>query len=97
VVIFKARTSTADAKQLARLLPAITGKKSTGKHVAEATVVGQSIMALVRELGLNDCLDKCGVSRDQIQPIATRVGRAYGFQEGELAPIVKLVEAFFSD
>ncbi|OKL64468.1 hypothetical protein UA08_00996 [Talaromyces atroroseus] len=95
VVIFKAKTSTADAKQIARLLPAITGERSTGKHVAEACKVGRSIMALVKELGLNDRLDKCGVAREQIPTIAKRVGGAYGLKPEDCKAIINLVEAFF--
>lgn len=91
VVKLKAQDPVA-AKQVARLLPFI-GEKSSGDDKKDAEVVGERILKLVQDLGLDHDLRNYKVGKDQI-PVITK--RATGQEEGELYYKVKgLVEGLF--
>ncbi|KAF2730855.1 Dehydroquinate synthase-like protein [Polyplosphaeria fusca] len=78
VVKLKA-SDPAAAEQVARLIPFI-GETSSGNAKKDAEKVGDKILGLVKELGLDHDLRNYKVGRDQI-PIITQ--RATGQKEGE--------------
>jgi alcohol dehydrogenase class IV len=92
VVKLKAREEAA-AEQIARLLPFI-GETASGDSRKDAEKVGERILMLAKDLGLDSDLGKYEVGRDQI-PIITE--RATGGQkEGEVYDAVEgLVKGLF--
>ncbi|KAF2722488.1 Dehydroquinate synthase-like protein [Polychaeton citri CBS 116435] len=74
VVKLKAKLSSADAVQIARMVPYI-GLKSTGDTVQDALAVGDAVLNLVEVLGLKTTLTEKGVDKDQIDVI-TRLATA---------------------
>jgi alcohol dehydrogenase class IV len=80
------------AGQVARLLPFL-GEKRSGDDRRDAEMVGDKVLALVNDLGLDSDLRNYSVGKDQI-PVITQ--RASGQQSGELYDQVKgLVEGLF--
>ena|ERR1051326_2900697 len=93
VVKFKAEENADDAKQIARLLPAM-GSTPSGDNRKDAEEVGEKINALVESLGLKMTLTDKGVSKDQIPVIVSRV--THGVKEGEYYDSLRrLVENLF--
>lgn len=92
VIKLKAHDAAA-AEQIARLLPFI-GEKGTGDTKKDAEQVGDSILQLVKSLGLDSDLRNYDVNKDQI-PIITK--RATGGQEsGQVYDAVEgLVKGLF--
>jgi alcohol dehydrogenase class IV len=86
VVKLKAQDEAA-AEQVARLLPFI-GESASGSAKADAEKVGDRILKLVEELGLDSDLGNYKVGKDQIPIITERAtggqkeGRAYDAVEG---------------
>ena len=93
VVKLKADTDHAAAQQIARMAPFI-GLARSGDDKDDARLVGESILALVDNLGLKTTLTERGVGRDQIDII---VQRATGAKEGEpiYVAVKRLVEGLF--
>lgn len=69
----------AAAKQIARLLP-LLGDASTGSDKGDAESVGERILGLVKELGLEKGLGEWGVDRAEVGVVAKR---ATGTEEGD--------------
>jgi alcohol dehydrogenase class IV len=91
VVKLKAQDSAA-AEQVARLLPFI-GEAASGDSKKDAERVGERVLGLVRELGLDSDLRNYEVGRDQIGVITQR---ATGQESGDVFERVKgLVEGLF--
>ncbi|KAK4959988.1 hypothetical protein LTR10_002877 [Elasticomyces elasticus] len=94
VVKLKARLSKNDACEIARLLPVMGGKPS-GDGARDAQEVGDRILRLVEDLGIDPgTLSKKNISRDEIPIIA---GRACGGKvESPLyGDVMCLVESLF--
>ncbi|KAF1832684.1 Dehydroquinate synthase-like protein [Decorospora gaudefroyi] len=92
VVRLKAQQDAGAAEQIARLLPLI-GEATSGDVRADAEKVGDRVLGLVRELGLETDLGHYGVARDQV-PVITK--RATGQEEGEVYRAVEgLVKGLF--
>lgn len=92
VINLKARMSTWDASQIARLLPWVD-VRDTGDVVTDAEAVGDAVLGLVERLGLKTTLTERGVGRDQVGVIARRATRK---EEGEEFEAVKgLVEGLY--
>jgi hypothetical protein len=83
-----------DAEQIARLLPAVGGRR-TDDRLNDALEVGERIIALVEVLGLHPpTLTERGIGRDQIPIIVQRA--TGGLKEGPmLDAVTQLVERFF--
>ncbi|KAF2113381.1 hypothetical protein BDV96DRAFT_496439 [Lophiotrema nucula] len=80
------------AEQLARLLPFI-GEKQSGDNTKDAEKVGDAVLKLVKDLGLDNDLRNYKVGQDQI-PVITK--RATGQEEGDLYKKVEgLVKGLF--
>jgi alcohol dehydrogenase class IV len=94
VVRLKAQESPNNARQIARLLPAIGGN-STSDRVQDALEVGDRIIALVASLDLDlPCLSAQGVHKDEISIIVQRA--LGGVTKGILYDRVEeLVETLF--
>ncbi|KAK7427457.1 hypothetical protein QQZ08_006063 [Neonectria magnoliae] len=91
VIRHKAQNSTADAEQIARLLPGVGGQQRCGNDVADALEVAQRVENLVMELGLTQpSLSSRGVGQDQAAVIARKASGGYGEDS-----ILGLVEALF--
>ncbi|KAF2656155.1 Dehydroquinate synthase-like protein [Lophiostoma macrostomum CBS 122681] len=91
VVKLKAQDPEA-AEQVARLLPFL-GEKRSGDDKRDAEAVGDKVLGLVKELGLDSDLRNYKVGRDQI-PVITK--RASGQESGELYDKVEgLVKGLF--
>lgn len=91
VVKLKAEDEAA-AEQVARLLPFI-GESKSGDAKRDAEKVGERVLKLVQELGLDHNLRNYKVGKDQI-PLITN--RATGMEEGKVYEKVKnLVEGLF--
>lgn len=91
VVKLKAEDPSA-ATQIARLLPFI-GETSSGDNKKDAETVGERILKLVQDLGLDHDLRNYKVSKDQI-PVITK--RATGQEEGDVYNKVEgLVKGLF--
>ncbi|CAI6337221.1 unnamed protein product [Periconia digitata] len=91
VIKLKAEDASA-AEQIARLLP-FMGETMSGDDRKDAEKVGDKVLALVRELGLDHDLRNYTVNKDQI-PLITK--RATGAGEGKVYDQVKsLVEGLF--
>lgn len=91
VVKLKAREPDA-AKQISRLLP-LLGEQGTGDARKDAERVGERVLDLVRQLGLDADLRNYQVGREEI-PVITK--RATGAESGEAYEAVKgLVEGLF--
>ncbi|KAI9718157.1 MAG: hypothetical protein M1828_006789 [Chrysothrix sp. TS-e1954] len=88
VVKLKASTSSADAEQVARVLPSIGGS-SSGDNKKDAIEVGDRILALVEQLGLKQSLKDRGVGSDQLETIASRA--TGGQTEGPVFDAVKVL------
>lgn len=71
VVKLKARQSSANAEEIARILPYID-EKSTGDNVKDGDLVGDRILGLVKDLGLKTTLTEKGVGKDQLDIICAR-------------------------
>ena len=83
----------ADAKQIARLLPALDGKAS-GNVRDDAREVGTRINELVATLDLCQNLTEKGVSRDQVPIIVERA--TGGMTQGPVYDAVtRLVEGLY--
>lgn len=92
VVKLKAEMDANAARQVARLLPFI-GETASGDERRDAERVGERILGLVKELGLDYDLRNYSVGRDQIPVI---VKRATGVEEGEVYERVEaLVKGLF--
>lgn len=82
----------AAAEQVARLAPFI-GEKKSGDNQKDAERIGERVLKLVEELGLDKDLKNYKVGEDQI-PVIT--GRATGQKEGEMFDKVEgLVKGLF--
>jgi len=82
----------AAAEQVARLLPFL-GEARSGNNGKDAEKVGEQVLKLVRDLGLDSDLGNYKVDKDQI-PVITK--RATGAEEGELYQKVEgLVKGLF--
>ncbi|KAF2746371.1 Dehydroquinate synthase-like protein [Sporormia fimetaria CBS 119925] len=93
VVVLKSEDGKA-AGQVARLMPFL-GEKRSGDDRKDARVVGEKILGLVKELGLEGDLGGYGVGRDQLHVI---VKRATGAENGEVYERVKgLVEGLWKE
>ena len=79
VVKLKAQTDESAAASLARILPFIGGGKPSGDDKKDAVEVGDRVLRLVKELGLNTTLTEKGVGKDQVDII---VGTGNGWDEG---------------
>lgn len=79
VVKLKAEDPKA-AEQVARLLPFL-GEKRSGDDGKDAGLVGDKVLELVKELGLDSDLGKYKVRKDQIDVITKR---ATGAEEGKV-------------
>jgi alcohol dehydrogenase class IV len=91
VVKLKANDSSA-ADQISRLLPFI-GESASGDSKRDAEKVGDRILKLVRDLGLDSDLSKYKVGQDQI-PVITK--RATGQESGDVYNAVEeLVKGLF--
>lgn len=91
VVKLKARDAGA-ASQIARLLPFI-GETASGDASKDAERVGERVLGLVRELGLESDLRNYNVGKEEI-PVITK--RATGQEEGEVYEAVEgLVRGLF--
>ncbi|KAH6895747.1 putative Maleylacetate reductase [Thelonectria olida] len=74
VIRHKAKNSSAAARQIARLLPAMGGQRRRGDDRADALEVAQRVEDLVIQLGLaQSSLSSRGVSLDQVAVIAGKV------------------------
>lgn len=94
VVKLKAEDPAA-ASQVARLLPFI-GEARSGEDRKDAVTVGERILELVRDLGLDVALGEYKVGRDQVTVITKRA--TGGMEEGKVYERVKaLVEGLFEE
>lgn len=92
VVKLKAEGSNEDAEQLARMAPHM-GVRPTGDDKKDAIAVGDSILDLVKRLGLHTTLTEQGVGKDQVNQITKLATRA---ESGPLYDKVKkLVEGLY--
>jgi alcohol dehydrogenase class IV len=91
VVKLKAQDPEA-AEQVSRLLPFL-GESASGDKKKDAEVVGDRILKLVKDLGLDSDVGSYDVSRDQI-PVITK--RATGAESGDVYDAVEgLVKGLF--
>lgn len=92
VVKLKAQDHEA-AMQIARLLPFL-GEKGSGDVKADAESVGERVLKLVKDLGLDSDLRNYEVGRDQV-PVITK--RATGQESGDVYDAVEgLVKGLFA-
>lgn len=92
VVKLKAASDTSAAEQVARLLPFI-GEKGSGDEKKDAENVGDRILGLVKELGLDSDLRNYKVGKEEI-PVITK--RATGLESGDVYDKVEgLVKGLF--
>ncbi|KIV93039.1 hypothetical protein PV10_04284 [Exophiala mesophila] len=71
VVKLMARKSPENAANIAKVLPYIS-EQSTGDAVKDADIVGDRILKLVKDLGVNTTLTEKGVGKDQVDIIVAR-------------------------
>lgn len=71
VVKIKARQSPENAANIAKILPYLS-EQSTGDAVKDADLVGDRILKLVKDLGVNTTLTDKGVGKDQVGIIVQR-------------------------
>ncbi|WPH01303.1 maleylacetate reductase protein [Acrodontium crateriforme] len=94
VVQLKAQQSELNAMQLARLLPAMGGRRS-GSDSQDALEVGERIITLVKDLGIEvKPLSAYGVGKDQA-PVITL--RALGGKQDDVlyGPVLHLVQSLY--
>lgn len=105
VVKLKARSSSADAAQVASILhsiPAEYGAQATGDDLKDADAVGDAILKLVSDLGFKSTLTEKGVGRDQVDIIVQRATGGLSGKDGKseeeqkmVGWIKKLVESLY--
>ena len=71
VVKLMARKSPENAANIAKVLPYIS-EQSTGDAVKDSDIVGDRILKLVKDLGVNTTLTEKGVGKDQVDIIVAR-------------------------
>ena len=101
VVKLKARAKPDDAASIAAILPAL-GEQRSGDDVKDAEKVGDRILGLVKQLGLETNLTEQGVPKDQLDIICQRATGGLKpskdlkpEQEKQLNAIRELVQIFW--
>jgi len=92
VVKLKAQTDQEAAAQIARLAP-LLGLQTSGDATKDATLVGDKVMDLVKQLGFTETLSDRKIGKDQVDIITERATKQ---KEGKVYDAVKkLVENLY--
>jgi len=92
VVKLKAQTDEEAAVQIARLVP-LLGLQASGDPQKDATLIGDKVLDLVKELGFTETLSDRKIGKDQVDIITERATKQ---KEGKVYDAVKkLVENLY--
>ncbi|KAK6375847.1 hypothetical protein LTS17_007669 [Exophiala oligosperma] len=101
VVKLKARQNETNAEAIAAILPYM-GRQKSGDDIKDSDIVGDAILGLVKDLGLETSLTERGVGKDQLDVICARATgglpqvKEKSVQDEELLKAVRtLVEGLF--